>query len=128
MIRGILTTPRPMPSRRIPALGGSLVVLLALPIFIVADWSIGAWVLAASLWILGEAVAFLLARLPIGLDNLASSGVVGVAMTFRMIAVMVVLIAVAVSNEGLAVPAAAVFILAYSLELALSLVLYFTGK
>ena len=128
MIRGILTTPRPMPSRRIPALGGSLVVLLALPVFIVADWSIGAWVLAASLWILGEAVAFLLARLPIGLDNLASSGVVGVAMTFRMIAVMVVLIAVAVSNEGLAVPAAGVFILAYSLELALSLVLYFTGS
>jgi hypothetical protein len=127
MIRGILTTPRPIPSRRIPAAGGTLVVLLALPVFAAAGWSLGAWALAASLWLASEVLAFFLGRIPIGLDRLASSGVVSVAMTFRVIAIMVVLIAVAASNEGLAVPAAAVFIVAYSFELALSLVLYFTG-
>ena len=128
MIRGILTTPRPVPSRRLPALVSTLVVLLALPVFVAAGWSIGAWALAASLWVGGEALAFLLGRLPIGLNSLASSGVVSIAMTFRVIAIMVVLIAVAASNEGLAVPAAALFIAAYSLELALSLALYFVGS
>ncbi len=127
MIRGILTTPRPVPSRRIPAAAATLVVLLALPVFAAAGWSLGAWALAASLWVAGEALGFALGRLPIGLDSLRSSGVVGVAMTFRVIAVMVVLIAVAASNEGLAIPAAALFVAAYSLELALSLVLYFAG-
>lgn len=127
MIRGILTTPRPVPGRLLPAAAGTLVVLLALPVFVAADWSLGAWGLAAALWIAGELLGLLLGRLPIGLDRLASSGVVGIAMTFRVIAIMVVLIVVAASNEGLAVPAAAVFVAAYSLELALSLLLYFTG-
>ena len=127
MLRSMLTKPRPMPSRTIPALAGTSVVVLGLPVFLAAGWSIAAWGLGASLWIAGEAAAFLIGRLPIGLDNLGSSGVVGVASTFRVIAVMVVLIAVAASNESLAVPAAALYILAYSLELALSLVLYFGG-
>lgn len=128
MIRHVFTTPRPVPSRRIPAAAGTLLVALALPVFLAADWGIGSWVLAASLWVAGEIFAFAVSRLPLGLDNLASSGVAGVATTFRVIAVMVVLIAVAVSNKGLAVPAALLYVLAYSLELTLSLILYFGGE
>ena len=126
--RLVLVTPRPVPSRRLPSAAGSLVVLLALPVFAAAGWSLGAWGLAAALWAAGEAFAFAVARLPLSLNNLVSSGFVGVAMTFRVIAVMVVLIAIAVSNESLALPAGLLYIAAYSLELALSLLLYFGRK
>lgn len=124
----MFSTPRPIPDRRWPALAGTLVVLLALPVFLAAGWSLAAWGLAAALWAGGEALAFALGRLPLGLDNLAASGMAGIGMTFRVIAVMVVLIAVAATDEELAVPAAALFIAAYTLELALSLVTYFAGR
>ena len=126
--RSILTTPRPVPSRRLPAAAGSLVVLLALPVFAAAGWRLGGWGLGAALWFAGEAFALVIARLPLSLNNLASSGFVGVAMTFRVIVVMVVLIAVAASDTALALPAGLLFIAAYSLELALSLLLYFGGE
>lgn len=125
---GIFSTPRPVPNRRWPAAAGTLVVLLALPVFLAAGWSLAAWGLAAALWAGGELLAFALGRLPLGLDNLAASGMAGIGMTFRVIAVMVVLIAVAATNEELAVPAAALFIAAYTLELALSLVTYFADR
>jgi hypothetical protein len=126
--RSILTTPRPVPSRRLPAAAGSLLVLLAPPVFVAAGWSLAAWALGAALWFAGEAFAFAIGRLPLSLDNLASSGFVGIAMTFRVIVVMVVLIAVAASNGPLALPAGLLFVAAYSLELALSLLLYFGGE
>ena len=125
---GIFTTPRPVPDRRWPAVAAALVVLLALPVFLAAGWSLAAWGLAAALWAGSEGLAFALGRIPLGLDNLAASGMAGIGMTLRVIAVMVVLIAVAASNEELAVPAAAVFIAAYTVELALSLVAYFSGR
>jgi hypothetical protein len=128
MIRQALTTPRPVPSRTLPAAAGSLLVLGALPVFAVAGWSLAAWGLAAALWFAGEGFAFAIGRLPLSLGNLVSSGFVGVAMTFRVIIVMVVLIAVAASHSSLALPAALVFVAAYSLELALSMILYFGGE
>ena len=128
MIRPILATPRPVPSRRLPAAAGSLLVLLALPVFATAGWSLGAWWFAAALWFAGEAVGFALARVPLSLNNLVSSGLVGFAMTVRVIVVMVVLIAVAASNPSLALHAGLLYVAAYSLELALSLVFYFGNK
>ena len=125
---GILSTPRPVPDRRWAALAGTLVVLLGLPVFLAAGWSLASWGLAAALWAGSEALAFALGRIPLGLDNLAASGMAGIGMTFRVIAVMVVLIAVAVRNEELAVPAAALFIAAYTVELGLSLLVYFGGR
>jgi hypothetical protein len=125
---GIFSTPRPAPDRRWPAAAATLVVLLALPVFVAAGWGLDSWGLAAALWVGGEVLAFALGRLPLGLDNLAASGMAGIGMTFRVIAVMVVLIAVAATNKELAVPAALLFIFAYTLELALSLVVYFGGQ
>lgn len=124
---GIFTTPRPMPARKWPALAGTAVVLLALPVVMAADAPLGGWVLAAVLWAANEAFAYLLGRLPLGADNLAASGVRGVGMTVRGIAIMVVLLAVAVSNEAVGVTAALTFVAAYSVELALSLAVYFAG-
>ena len=127
-MRSILATPRPVPSRLLPSAAGSLVVVLALPVFAAAGWSLGAWGLAAALWLAGEALAFGIARLPLGMNSLVSSGVVGITMTFRVVAVMMVLVGVAATSESFALTAGLLFAAAYSLELAVSLVLYFTGN
>ena len=122
-----LLAPRPLPDRRLPAVAGGAIVALALPVFLVADWRLAAWGLAATLWLAAQALALVLARLKLGTGNLASSGVVGIGMTFRSVAVMVVVIAVAVSDARLGLTAALVYALAYTLELAVGLLAYFSG-
>ena len=59
----VFETPRPVPGRLVPALAGSAVVALALPVFVAAGWPLRGWLLAATLWIAGELFALLLARL-----------------------------------------------------------------
>lgn len=121
-------TPRPVPSRLVPAAGGALVVVLALPIFVAAGWSLAGWALGAVLWVAGQALSLLLTRLQPGAGNLAASGVVGISMMFRAVAVGVVLIAVAASDPELGIAAALVYALAYTLELTLSLLSYFGSE
>ncbi|MBD0329404.1 MAG: hypothetical protein ICV64_04800 [Thermoleophilia bacterium] len=128
MIDRLVETPRPIPSRLVPTLGGGTVVALALPVFAVASWPLRGWLLGATLWLAAQALALLLARLPLGADRPATAGVVGIGTMFRPIAVMVVAIAVAASNPALGVAAALVYALAYSVELPLSLALYFAGR
>ena len=125
MISRAFATPRPVPGRLLPAVAGAAVVALALPVFALAGWPLRGWALGALLWLAAQALGVLLARLPLGADNLAAAGVAGIGMMFRPVAVMVVAIAVAASDAALGVAAAAVYALAYSLELALSLVAYF---
>jgi hypothetical protein len=122
---GIFQTPRPMPNRLLGVAAGAGVILLALPVFLAADLPLAGWVLGATLWVAAQALALLLARLQVGADKLAASGVVGIGMTFRSIAVGVVLIAVAAGDARLGLSAALVYALAYTLELAVSLVSYF---
>lgn len=117
-----------MPLGRAPAIAGGAAVALALPVFLAAGWRLSGWVLGAVLWSVGQVFGLLLARLPIGPSNLAGSGVRGIGMMFRAIVVMVVVIAVAVSDATLALAAAAVYALGYTLELALSLLTYFSGE
>ena len=121
-------TPRPVPWRVVPALAGAAVIALALPVFLVAGWPLGGWALAAVLWVAGELLAALLARFRLGAGNLATSGVVGIGMSFRVLAIGVVLIAVAASDARLGVSAALLYALAYTLELAVSLLSYFTQE
>ena len=125
---GVLGPPRPVPSRLVPAVAGSAVVALALPVFLVAGWRLAGWGLGAVLWGGAQLLALLLARLRPGADNLAASGVLALGMMFRGIAVMVVLIAVAASDARLALAAAGVYVLAYTLELGLSLLAYFAQE
>jgi len=124
-MRPALATPRPLPRRAVPIAGGALVIAIALPIFALAGWDLRAWALAAVLWIGNQAVSAVLRRLRTGAANLAASGVVAFGMMFRAIAVALVLFAVAVGNDTLALGAAAVYVVAYTLELALSLLSYF---
>ncbi len=124
-MRDVWATPRPIPSRFVPVAAGAAVVALALPVFAAAGWPLRGWVLAAILWVGAQALGLLLSRLELGADNLAASGVRGVGMMFRPVAVMVVVIAVAASDPEVGVAAGLLYALAYTLELGLSLLTYF---
>ena len=102
--------------------------MLALPVFLVAGFPLGGWALAAVLWAAGEALALWLAKLPIGADHLGSSGLVALAHSFRGIGVIVVLAAVTVADRDVGIAALAVYALAYSLSLGVSLIQYFSGE
>jgi hypothetical protein len=125
---GVFSTPRPVPGRRAPTLASAGVVLLALPVFLVAGFSLAGWALAAVLWAAGELLGLWLARIRTGADHLGKSGMVAVATSFRGIGVMVVLLAVTVANRHVGIAAVAVYALAYTLSLAVSLVEYFSGE
>jgi hypothetical protein len=126
--QGILATPRPVPNRFVPVAAGAGLLVLALPVYLLLGWRISGWALAAVLWAGGQALGLLLARLRLGLGNLAASGVLAFGMMFRAIAVMVVLVVVAVSDARLAISAALLYALAYTLELGVSMVEYFGAE
>jgi hypothetical protein len=125
MIDRTVSTPRPVPGRLLPLTAGAAVIALALPVFLIAGWPVAGWALGAVLWIGGELLGLVLARVRASAPGNAGAGVQGVGMMFRGIAVMVVLLAVVVSNTSVGVAAAIVYALAYTLELMLSLVTYF---
>ncbi len=124
-MREVWATPRPVPSAIVPVAAGAAVVALALPVFVAAGWPLRGWALGATLWVGAQALGLLLSRLGLGADNLAASGVRGIGMMFRPVAVMVVVIVVAASDEQVGLAAGAVYALAYTLELGLSLLTYF---
>ena len=112
----VLGAPRSVPSRLIPVAAGALVIALALPIFLLASWRIEGWGIAAVLWIGAQALGALLARIRPSPDNLVASGVLAFGMMARVLAVLVVLVAVAASNGRLGLAAALVYAAAYSAE------------
>ena len=114
-----LLTPRPEPGHLLPALAGGVVLLLALPVFIVADWPIGGWALATVLYVAVHALDVIVVRLGNG------AKVFGVL--FKALGLLVVLVAVAASNKDLAIAAVLTYALAYTCEFGLSLAVYY-GK
>ena len=124
----MFSTPRPVPSRLAPTLGGGAVVALALPVFAVAGWPLEGWALAAVLWLAAQAFAFVLTRLAGDTDNLAAAGMRGIGTTSRGLLVGIPLIAVTVADERVGIAAAAVYALAFTVELAVGLVTYFGGQ
>jgi hypothetical protein len=128
MSAGMFATPRPVPGRLVPALAGSAVILLALPVFVVAGWPFDGWLLAATLWVAGQAFAWLLTRLPLGTGNLAAAGMRGIGTSFRAIAVGVPLVAVTIADQSVGIAAALLYAVAYTLELGVGLVSYFGAE
>ncbi len=124
---GAWTHPRRPPETTLPAIAGTVVVALALPVFLLNGWRIQGWALGALLWLGSQAFGLLLHRLRTRTGNLAAAGVAAFGMMFRAIAVMVVVFAAAVSDPWLGVAAALVYALGYTAELGLSLVSYYTG-
>ena len=121
----MFATPRAEPGRLVPALAGSAVIVFALPIFAVAGWPIEGWLLAATLWVAGQLFAWLLTRLPLGTGNLAAAGMRGIGTSFRAMAVGIPLVVVTTSDERVGLAAAVVYVFAFTVELAVSLVAYF---
>jgi len=114
-----LFTPRPEPGHLLPALAGGIVLLVALPIFLVAGWPIGGWALATVLFVAVHALDLIVARLGNG------AKVFGVL--FKALGLLVILVATAASNKDLAIAAALTYALAYTAEFGLSLATYY-GK
>jgi hypothetical protein len=127
MAPGLLSTPRPVPGRLLPALAGSFVFVIALPIFLLAGFPLAGWAIAAVLWVGSLGLTALLTRLRPQTGNLAPAPVLALGMTFRAVAVMLVLVAVTVSDAELGLSAAILYALAYTLELGLALAVYFGG-
>ena len=122
---GIFATPRPVPGRLLPALGGGLVLALALPVFLLAAWPLSGWALGALLWVGLEAIEALLTRLRSAASNVAASAVLAFGLTFKAVVVLAVLFATAVSHPHVALAAAVVYVLAYTFQLGLALASYF---
>jgi hypothetical protein len=123
---GILGSPRPAPSRRVAGpLAGALVIALALPIFALAGWDLKGWAIAAVLWLGVQAFGLLLGRVRPSSENLAASGALAAGMMLRLLAVLVVLLAVASSDRELGLAVALVYGAAYTAELAVGLLGYY---
>jgi hypothetical protein len=80
------------------------------------------------LWVGAQAIGWLLARIRPSADNLAASTVLAFGMMARVLAVLVVLVAVAASDRGLGLAAVLVYALAYTAELAVSLGSYYVQE
>ena len=128
MIADLYTSPRRVPGRLAPMLAGTGLILLALPVFAIAGWPLKGWALAAVLWAGAQALAYLLTRLPGDEGNLAAAGVRGIGMGFRAFIVGIPLVAVTVADSRVGVAAAILYALAYTLELAVSLVTFFSAE
>jgi hypothetical protein len=125
---GVFATPRPVPGRLLPAAGGLLVLLLALPVFLVAGWDLAGWALGALLWVALEAIELVLTRLRGRTTSAAASAALAFGLSFKAIAVLAVLVAAAATEPDVAVGAAVVYVLAYTFQLALSLISYFGAE
>ena len=123
---GILGAPRPVPQQRwLAAAAGGLVTALALPLFLVAGWPLSGWAVAAVLWVGTQALGLLLARVKPSPDNIAASGALAFGMMARLLIVLVVLLALAVSDRDAGLAAALTYGAAYTAELAVSLLGYY---
>jgi hypothetical protein len=127
-VAGAILSPRPMPERRLPILLGGTVIALALPVFLVAGWRMQGWALGLVVWLASQAFGLVLARVGIHEPTLRGSGLVAFGMMTRGILLVVLLIALAAVDPYLALAGALVYAAAYSVELGLSLVLYFAGS
>ena len=128
MTTGVFSTPRPVPGRLVPALAGTGVIALALPVFAVAGWPLSGWMFAAVLWFAAQLFALLLTRLSLDAGNLAAAGMRGIGTSFKAIAVGIPLVAVTASDERVGISAALLYAFAFSVELAVSLVTYFGAE
>ena len=126
---GILGSPRPAPARRLVGpLAGALVIALALPLVVLAGWSLKGWAIAAVLWLGVQAFGLLLARVRPSSQNVAASGALAAGMMLRLLGVLVVLLAVASSDRELGLAVALVYGAAYTAELAVGLLGYYAQE
>jgi hypothetical protein len=123
MLGHLFSTPRAEPNHVLPAAGGTLVLLLLLPVVALLSWSIQGWALAAVLWFGLHALEYLLGRV-----RHTGSGVQAFGLFFKLITILVVLFAALAADRDVALVAVLTYGLAYTFELGLSLVSYFGAQ
>ncbi|HYQ10337.1 MAG TPA: hypothetical protein VEP92_04155 [Gaiellaceae bacterium] len=120
MLGHLFSTPRAEPNHVLPAAGGTLVLLLLLPVVALLGWSIVGWGLAAVLWLGLHALDLVLARV-----RHAGSAMQAFGLFFKLITILVILFAALAADRDVALVAVLTYGLAYTFELGLSLVSYF---
>src|SRR5436189_248092 len=86
------------------------------------------WAAGAVVWVGVQALGLLLSRVRPSPDNLAASSVLAFGMMGRLLAVLVVLVAVTASNHTVGLAATLLYALAYTAELAVSLASYYVQE
>jgi hypothetical protein len=124
----LASTPRSVPGRTLAAVAGLAVIVLAAPVFLAAGWPLRGWLIAAVLWVVAQLFGALLARLPLGTGNVAAAGARGVGTSFRAVLVALPLLVVTITDERVGVAALLLYAVAYTVELAVSLIEYFGGE
>jgi hypothetical protein len=126
MLGALFSTPRDEPGHVLPAAGGAIVLLLALPVFALLGWNIAGWGLATVLWLGVHGLDYFLSRVrqpqPSGVGN---AGLQAFGLFFKVIAILVVLFAALAADQDVALTASLTYGLAYTFELGVSLVTYF---
>jgi hypothetical protein len=125
VLSGLFSTPRPEPSHLLPAVGGGLVLALAVPVFVVAGIGLAGWALAAVLYVAVHGIDVFLSRARAKTASVANAGVQAFGLFFKSIGLLAVLVAALAADPGIAVAAVVTYALAYTFELGLSLVFYF---
>jgi hypothetical protein len=129
MLGMLFSTPRAEPGHALPAIGGTLVLALLLPVVALLGWSIAGWGLAAALWLGLHALEILLGRARQNQNSgAAGSGMQAFALFFKLITILVVLFAALAADRDVALVAVVTYGLAYTFELGLSLVTYFGAQ
>jgi len=115
----------PVPQGNRPIIASGIVVVAALPLFLIAGWPVKGWAIAAVLWVASQLVGRVIRRMPLGMDNVPSSGVAAMGRMVRTITVGVALVVVTVSDQSVGLSAALVYAVAFSVEFGMSLASYF---
>jgi hypothetical protein len=127
MLDTLFSTRRAEPGHLLPAVGGTLVLFMALPVVALLGWSVAGWGLAAALWLGLHALDLVLARTRAKAGT-ASAGMQAFGLFFKLIALLVVLFAALAADRDVALAAVLTYGLAYTFELGLSLATYFGAE
>jgi hypothetical protein len=117
-----------LPNLRLPAFAGAAVVVLALPLFLAAGWPLVGWGVAAALWAAVQVFGLVAVRLAPRDASLQAVGIAAFVRMFRLLAIVATLAVLAATRRDLVLPVIAVYGLAYTCELGLSLLTYFGGE
>lgn len=94
-------------------------LLLALPVVLLAGVGIGGWLLGAFLWLVNWSASLLTTRVSFKITAPAAVGVSGISFIARAWFIAIILFVVAIRfSEIVALTAAAVFLAAFTLDLA----------
>ena len=125
MLGTLFSTRRAEPDHLLPAAGGTVVLMLLLPVVALVGWSIAGWALAAVLWFGLHALDLLVIRARSKPGGAANSGIQAFSLFFKLIAILIVLFAALAADRDVALATALTYGLAYTFELGLSLASYF---